>query len=197
MKRYVFLLSCLCMAMMASAQFSIGMRDTRHVNVGYTCRDHYFVQLEQSIYSEKIQYQYARLYVGCKWDILPSFHVEGKAYYGMAWNNYYRNLGLQVSGSYRWKFLQPYAVLNPHYDSYYDFQMLYRGGAAFHVTRQLAVKCDYTTIPAYRESEKRVRLGLGIGVENLYVEPMCSVPAEGDNKMKSWRVELSLNYIFK
>lgn len=187
----------LCAFSLASyAQFGVGLRDTRYVNVNYTLKDRFFFEFEQSIFAEKLGFQYFRVYCGYKGAFGPvNYHAN--AYYGMAWNNSYRNAGLDLHINYFYRFIGAYGNLNPHYDSLYETKVFFRVGLAGNLTKQLTLKCDYNTIPTYREGEKRIRFGLNFHLANLYVEPLVSIPVEGNDKFKSLRVLVSFNYTFK
>ena len=51
---------------------------------------------------------------------------------------------------------------------------------------------QYTTVPEYRMSEKRIRAGFIFKDNNLSVSPIMSIPAKKD--FKSMRVLVSMDY---
>ncbi len=180
----------------AQAQFNVGIRDTRYVYAGYTWDKKFSVQLEHSIYSEKMQYQYVRLYAGYQHTFFDNLSFKVSPYYGMTWNNNYRNGGVLFDLSYNYKRAGVYGILNPHYDSTFHYETMFRLGAKFDITRQIAVCADYNTIPVYRQSEKSVRAGFDFKVKNLSVSPMLSIPVAGNQKLNYVSVLLSFNYVF-
>ncbi len=180
----------------AYAQFSVGMRDNRFVYADYTLLNHYVVKVEQSLFSEKIAYQYARIYVGYKrsWKMLD---YGAYAYFGSAYNGSYRSTGAMIMA--RGSFFSRIMIegkLNPHYDSGFGYKTCFYVGAGISITRDIDVRAGYTTVPEYRMSEKRVRMGLGFHAAGLTVEPAVSVATSGASKAKSLRVLMNFNYRF-
>lgn len=178
------------------AQISIGLRDTRFAYISYTLDHRYEFKLENSLYSAQLAFQYARATAGYLGKIGEDADYGISAYYGSAWNNDYRNAGLYAALEYRIERVGVYGVINPHYDSTLDFDLCYRIGALCRLTDEIAVKCDYNTVPVYRAPEKRVRLGLSFDVGNLSVEPHVSLSVEKNDRFKSMRVLTSFKYTF-
>lgn len=84
--RQLLLALTLLVGCSAFAQWSVGVRDTRYVNVSYTFHKHWSAKLEHSVYSEKFQYQYVRLYMSYKHRI-GRFLISGEPYFGMTYKN--------------------------------------------------------------------------------------------------------------
>lgn len=177
----------------ACAQFSIGMRDARYGYVAYRfCRD-YSVAVEHSIYSEKMQHQRVRAYVG--------YHRAWGAYSGSVhcyasrlWNGDYTDYGLRWANELRLlPWLAADANLLPHHDSDFGFKLCYSAGLAARVHREVEVLALYSTEPEYRMSEKRLRAGLRLRSGSLSVEPAVSVAVEGKSLV---RALCSFNYTF-
>ncbi|MDE6810833.1 MAG: hypothetical protein K2J15_00615, partial [Muribaculaceae bacterium] len=69
-------------------------------------------------------------------------------------------------------------------------------GLKFKAFRPLWVNLDFTTIPDYRKSEKRLHLGALFNVGALSASFTVSMPVEGDQKFRTWRILMGLNYCF-
>jgi len=177
------------------AQISLGVRDNKYVLVGYTLKEHYLFQLDQSNYSSKVGAQYIRGSLGYRYEINALKYV-GHVYFGSAYDRTYHNAGALAFIDYNpFKLVSLYGAVNPHYDSYYKFNICYRIGLVGHIYKDIDLLAYYTTIPEYRQSEKRIRVGANFHVNNLWVEPTISIPTE--NPIKSVRFLVSFGYTFK
>lgn len=181
-------------AITAQAQIGLGLRDSRYVNINYRYRDCWTAKLEQSVYSEKMGYQYFRIYAGYE-RTLGIFTVKAEPYFGMTYNNSYSNEGIAIGGSANpLKWLAADAAIIPHHDSGMGYTTCYNAGIDFRCTSQISVTAALTNRPEYREAERRVRGGLRFAVENLWVHPELSIPTEG--YAKNVRVLVSMGYHF-
>ncbi len=196
MRRILFLLLA-AFATAAAAQVSIGIRDNRYAAIEYAFKDRFHVALEQSVYSEKLPFQYTRAYFGYSLPLAPNLKVTASPYFGMAWNNNYRNLGLLGSVHFKPCRFGVYGTINPHYDSTFKYKTMFRAGAEFSITNQIDLSADYSTIPVYRQEEKLVRIGVGFKVKNLSARPVFAIPVAGNGKYKSVQILMSCKYTFK
>lgn len=195
-KTLITLMLAVIATMTAGAQWGIGLRDNRYVYADYTLRNHYTFTLEESIFSEKIQFQYLRGYVGYK-NAWRDLQYQAQAYFGSTYNGSWSSGGIMLQGRYKlWDRLIILGKLNPHYDSYYHYTTAYLGGLGVSITRQLDILAAFANLPEYRISERRVRLGLDFHVENLTVRPFVSVATQGAYKAKNLRVTVDFNYTF-
>ena len=195
LKHRIIIVLLLCVGYSASAQIHIGLRDNRYARIGYTLKDSYLFTLEHSIYSEKFGFQKARLYVGYKHN-WKNLGIQANLYASTLWNGNYQDCGVLATAHYR--IFNPwivYATLNPHYDSEYDYMTCFTVATDVEVIKGLALTAQYTTIPEYRLSEKRVRAGLHLSYGNLSVTPLLSIPTDGNTK--SIRVLCSFSFSFK
>ncbi len=180
----------------ASAQFGAGMRDNRYVYGDYCFLNHWVIKLEQSIYSEKIGYQYLRGYFGYQ-NHVKEFSYKAEAYFGSPYNGDYYSTGALAEGSY--SFFNRFMInakLNPHYDSSIGYKTCFYAGAGMKLTKSIDILAGYSTIPVYRESEKRVLAGFDFHVANLSVNPQISISAGGNSKTKTLRPALGFRYQF-
>lgn len=194
----LFLFVCLS----AESQLSIGMRDTRYVNVAYMLKKHYIIKLEHSVFSAKIKQQYLRGYVGYMHSLKnDKWQFSANAYAGSAYAGSFYNLGADIGCRYRpsaWMSLR--IDINPHFDSLFKYNTCCLFGVGFYLHKNIDLVCEYTTIPEYREAERRFRAGLNFHIGNvggsskLSVLPMLSVPAEGD--VKTLRIHANMKFVF-
>ena len=184
MKRNVLILLMMSLACFnLSAQLGLGLRDTRFVNVNYTIGGKYNIELEHSLYNEKFSKQHVRLSFSYKTDI-SHFTIKCKPYFGTIYSADYCDLGVRLGATYHIGRVDLGADINPHYDSGYKYTTCWRAGASCRVYKELRLVAEYTTIPEYRESEKRVRAGFRYGTERLWVMPLFSTCIE---RFDSWK----------
>lgn len=178
-----------------SAQWGIGMRDTRYINVSYSFFDHWSAKFEHSVYSEKFSHQYIRLYLAYSHH-LCAFTFSGESYFGMTYNNSYRSLGFNIDAEAKitsWLFVG--AGFTPHYDSGMGYKSLYKGYVGFNCSKNIAIIGCYTNRPEFRMPEKRIRGGVRFMVHKLWVQPEISIPVT-NSEGKSIRFLASMGFKF-
>lgn len=193
--RKIFLVTAFLFGLLnASAQVGIGLRDNQFAYIYYKFKENWDVRYEHSLFKGKIKYQYFRLSASYRFEH-KWLTLQGRPYWGITYNRDYYNLGANLSASAdALKWLNVHASLNPHYDSGMGYETCFAAGLGFKVHKHISIITDYTTIPEYRMSEKRIRAGLHFKVGNLQVTPMLSFPATSD--VNSFRVLASLDYLF-
>lgn len=183
-------------ALSASAQVSVGIRNNRFINVSYTFSKHYQATLEESVFSESLGLQYLRGYAGYFTEI-GMFSIKGSAYFGSTYNRMYYSTG--ASAYIRLE--MPFRLLidgkfNPHYDSGYGYTTCYYGGLGAVITKNIDVMIGYTNIPEYRMPEKRFNVGFDFHVGNLRVFPKLSLNVSSNAGPKSLRPLIDFEYTF-
>lgn len=192
-----FILSILLVftAVTSSAQVSVGLRDTRYANIGYTFLDNWNVELEHSLYSEEMKLQYVRLYAS----YTRSFGIvslKAQPYIGMTYSNSYSSEGCNIEATVSpLKWLDIRGGFTPHHDSGLGYKSLYLGTLKLNINNQISIIGSYTNRPEYRMPERRIRAGLLFKVKNLSVQPELSIPA-GSGEGHFIRVLASMNYTF-
>ena len=178
-----------------SAQLSVGLRDTRYVNVSYSFLKNYSVRFEQSVYAEKPKCQYFRIYASYLRDF-RIFKVSVSPYFGMTYGDIYKSLGVNFDVA-----ITPVnlftikAGFTPHYDTGLDYSSLYLASIGINCNKQISLVGTYTNRPEYRAPEKRLRAGIRFTVGKLWVLPEVSIPA-GSHQGKGLRMLASMNYEF-
>jgi uncharacterized membrane protein len=200
MKKIIQAIICLLIAAMATinatAQVTVGLRDSRYVYADYEFKNHIDIKLEHSIYSEKFKFQLIKLYAGYN-NSYKSLTYGGDAFYGRTYKGNYYTLGAHVFGEYSIiPVLALRATIAPIYDSGYDYKTCFEVQPIVALTKEISVHAAYTTIPEYREYENRVRGGFTFKVGKLTATPAISIPVSGNNKYKSLRVLASMAYTF-
>lgn len=191
----MWLLVVIATSITGYAQVYLGLRDTRYINVGYAFRSGFSIELEHSVYAEKFKYQHLRGSVayGRRWGKVA---VSVKPYVGLIYTADYYDLGAQVRLDYRpVQRLALTGVINPHYDSALNYKTCFAVGACCKVYRELGIVAQYTTVPEFRESEKRIRAGLSVDLGRLLVQPLLSIPVGGGNN-KNVRVAVQMRFGF-
>lgn len=173
-----------------------GVRDSYYIFAQASYAGHAFLKAEHSVYSYDAKYQYWRLYAGGNASV-PYAAFEGSAFYGRTWCGSYWSAGALLTA----RVLPPgpvsvFATLNPLYDSGLDYQTCFSAGASVRIFKPVSLRATYTTIPEFRESEKRLKAGVEVKVGGLSVVPELSIPVESENRSRRLRLLMSFSYIF-
>ena len=191
MKR-LFVLIVLLLAQFVSAQVHLGLRDNRYASVGYHFLNKYDLKLEHSMFPEKIGFQYVRANAEANFSI-EQLMMSQKIYFGMLYNRNFYDVGAELKMNYTlFNRIDLFANVNPYYDSGYEYETNYGAGADIRLYKAMWLVGQYTTVPEYRMSEKRIRAGFIFRENNLSVTPVISVPAK--KEFKSMRVLVSRDY---
>lgn len=178
MKRALFLLAFALLAITTRSQVSVGTRDNQYFYGAYQYKG-WNVKLEQSVYAEKIGFQYLRLYAGYSLQG-KVWSVTAEPYFGISYNADYHSTGCLLTG--RCCFADRYHVkliYNPHYDSAYEFEHNFKVGAGMDISQHIGIMAEYQEMPIFRMKEKRLKGGLIFRTGNLSASPQLSVPMEG------------------
>lgn len=191
----IFFLISICSYQYLSAQISIGLRETRFPWIQYTYKDCLSARLEQSVYAEKLKFQYVRLYIGYshRFDWLT---LKAEPYFGSTYSDLYYSTGGSLGADIRLhKRLTLEGEFVPHYDSQLGYQTCYLGSLSCDITKEIAVTGTFTNRPEYRMPEKRVKLGLLFHVGSLRVLPEISLPIK-DGEGRNLKMLASMAYSF-
>ena len=194
MRKWILVVLSIAYCPTVEAQVAVGLRDNRYGFISYTHQEHWLLKLEHSIYAEKFSFQKIRLAIGYQhrhdnfiWGVSP--------YFSTLYNVDYQDFGTFINGEYQpIKGIALKGVVNPHYDSGYDYTTCFQAGVSVYLYKGMGAEMHYSTITEYRISEKRIRVGLTFSEGNLLVSPLISVPAEGN--VKSIRVLCGCSYTF-
>ena len=174
------------------AQIHLGLRDNRFAGIGYHFLNKYDIELEHSMFPEKIGFQYIRANLEADFSI-EHLIISYKLYSGMLYNQNFYDVGGDLKLSYDIKNrITLETNVNPHYDSGYEYETNYGFGLIVRLFKGIGLSGQFSTVPEYRESEKRVRAGLVFKENNLTVSPVISIPAK--KEFKSMRILVSMDY---
>jgi len=191
MKR-LFILVVLLFVQLVSAQIHLSLRDNRYAGLGYHFLDKYDLKLEHSMFPEKIGFQYIRANAEADFSI-EHLMISYKLYSGMLYNQNFYDVGADLKLDYILaNRIDLFANVNPHYDSGCEYETNYGAGASVRLYKGMWLWGQYTTVPEYRMSEKRIRVGFIFKENNLRVIPVISIPAK--REIKSTRVLVSMDY---
>lgn len=197
MKPLKFVLSIVVALICSSSlnsQVSVGYRNMRHIYVDYSFNKSFAVEAEHSLYAEKFGFQRIRIYGIYNRDF-NRFRLRAVPYFGTIWNGKYQDFGAIVGGSYTFGRVTPVASVNPNYDTQLHFKFNYSGLLYVRIIDAMNLFGEFTTIPEYRISEKRVRLGGDFHVWKLSARPTVSLPVDKGGT-KSVRVYCDFRYTF-
>ena len=191
MKR-LFVLIFLLLVQFVSAQVHLSLRDNRYASIGYRFLDKYDLKIEHSMFPEKIGFQYVRANAEANFSI-EHLMVSYKLYSGVLYNQNFYDVGADLKMNYTFlNRIDLFADVNPHYDSGYEYETNYGAGASVRLHKGMWLVGQYTTVPEYRMSERRIRAGFIFKENNLRVSPVISIPAK--KEIKSMRVLVSMDY---
>lgn len=180
----------------ANAQFAVGIEDSRYVYGSYRLKNGIDFKLEHSLYSEKMGFQRLGLHVGYEKSFPHGFMLETDVWGATTWNRNYQVVSCEVTLNYFIHGFGAKATINPHYDSGLKYNTCWCIGVSQKIINPIAITLQYTTIPVYRMSEKRIDGGFEFKVKNLTVSPKLSVSAQKETRFKNMRVLMSMNYEF-
>lgn len=202
MKRFAFMVLLLANVLIAGAQVGVGIRDSRYAFAGFRANSGLYVQLDHSLYSTRFPRQYIRPNVGYSNTFMnDKLGVYGVAFAGINYQTSFFNAGADIKASYQChERLAINATFYPIYDSFFDFQPCYQGGINVKAHKNVGILAEYTTVPVYRESEQRVRVGADFRMgehkngNSLQATPLLSFPVEKEER--TMRIEVSIKYNF-
>lgn len=195
-KKIFILIIALISIFEASAQFSAGITNSRYVYGSYKLENGIKFKIEHSLYSEKLGFQRVGIGAGYGSALRYGFDWEVNAFAATTWNRNYQVVGADVNIGYHYRRLGLYATLNPRYDSGLHYMTCWQAGASVRINDPISVVVDYTTIPEYRVSERRIAGGFEFKVNSLSVTPKLSFSADDNTLLKNIRVLISMNYDF-
>lgn len=194
MKRTLLTLIAMLAVCLSWGQVSVGTRDNQYFYGSYQYKG-WNVKLEESVYAEKIGFQYLRLYGGYTL-FNPTWSISAQPYFGSTYNGDYQSMGCMLEGKYTLEDKYHFAVVvNPHYDTGYKYKTNFKLSAGMDLTHQIGIKAEYQEMPIYRMKEKRVKGGFIFKTGNLSVSPQLSIPAEG--AINNIRCIVDFHYCFK
>ena len=194
--KYLITLLTLSFSIVDFAQISVGFSDNRFAYGAYTYKNHYVAALEQSIFSEKLGYQYLRGYVGYKGNS-KLFNYSAFGYFGSTYNRSYWSSGLSANLQCLIKnrvILE--GKLNPHYDSGDGYTTCWYAGGGVCITRNIDIFAGYGNIPEYRLPDYRLKAGFKFHVGALSVSPKLSMKISSGHRERSIRPLVDFNYNF-
>lgn len=196
MKKTIIIIAALISCICASAQISAGIRDSRYVYGTYSLNSGLKFTLEHSLYSEKPGFQRIGAAIGYG-SVLPAgFDWRANIFGATTWNRNYQVASADASLGYHYSRMGLHATINPRYDSGLHYMTCWQAGVSVKITAPIAFVADYTTIPEYRMSERRIAAGFRFCDNALSVTPRLSFSADDNTAFKNIRVLISMNYDF-
>lgn len=175
---------------------SVGIAKTRYLYGSFNLKDHFDFFISESLFSENFKNQ--QIEVGGVYSgKINKFHYAAGIKGGSSWNGAYQRVALLTNISFLpIERLALNAQVRPNYDTGYGYNTDWRIGVGVKVFNPMWLHVAYTTIPDYRKSEQRIHAGVVFGVGALSASAAASIPIEGNQKFKTWRVLMGLNYCF-
>ncbi len=178
--------------------WEIGVRNSRYLFAHYRFGEHFSAGLRHSLFSQAMRYQQVGIEIG-----YSAARDGGRRAYGLAlfadteWDGGYRIAGADLSFDWRIvRGLKLGCVVEPRYDTGYDFKLCYRAGLGYVFNNIVTAGVAYTTIPDIRKSEKRLHAGCRLSSGNLSVQPVVSIPLGNPDTIQKTRLLLSFSYSF-
>lgn len=196
MRRTISCIFAILSILAVKAQFSVGIHDSRYVYGTYSPVDNLDLTLQHSLYSEKFAFQRIELAAGYGMPFASMFHWHTGIYGATTWNGNYQVVGAHASLSFDYRRIGISGRIQPIYDSGLKYMTTYAFSARAKIISNIDLLAAYTTIPEFRESEKRLRGGFEFKVNRLKVSPQLSFSLEQSSRFKNMRVLMSMNYDF-
>ena len=175
---------------------NVGIAKTRYVYVGTTINNHYSIFISESLYSESFKNQQIEV-TGLYQGSFRNFSYSGGVSIATSWCGSYQRYSATAALGYRpFDRLMAEVKLHPEYDTGYRYHTDWSASIKFKACKPLQVNLDYTTIPDYRKSEKRMHIGTTFTSGALSASFAISIPLEGDQKFRTWRILTGFNYCF-
>lgn len=193
MRRMLITTISLLTVCLSWAQVSVGTRDNQYFYGAYQYKG-WNVKLEESVYAEKIGFQYLRIYTGYMFEG-QHWSVDASPYFGTTYNGDFQSMGCMITG--KCHIMDRYhlkCVVNPHYDSSYKYKTNFKVGAGMDINNQIGILAEYQEMPIYRMKEKLIKGGFIFKTGQLSVTPQLSIPAE--RAIKNIRCIVDFRYCF-
>lgn len=201
MRTVILLFVCFlipCESMGGNPRWEIGVRDSRYLFAECRFGRHFSAGVRHSLFSQAMRYQQAGISAGYEATVSGARIGYGLTLFAdTEWDGGYRIAGADMC--FDWKVirgLQLGCVIEPRYDSGYDFKLCYRGGIGYVFNDILTAGIAYTTIPDIRRSEKRMHVGCRLTSGNLAVQPVVSIPVDSRDTIQKTRLLISFSYCF-
>lgn len=178
------------------AQISAGIQESSYIYGKYSFSNKVNIKLEHSLYSEKFGFQRVGIGVGYSKSLPVGFNFDIDLMGATTWNGNYQVVFSDILLGYTYKRIGCDVTIQPRYDSELGYETCWKTGISFKIIDPISFTVNYTTIPLYRMSEKRVTGGFEFRVLNLRVAPQVSVSVEKPTVLKNMRVLMSMNYGF-
>ena len=189
-------LSFLLLPINLKAQISAGIQESSYMYGRYNFTDNFNIKLEHSLYSEKFGFQRVGIGVGYSKCLPYGFNCNINLMGASTWNGNYQVAFSDINIGYDYRRIGCNLTIQPRYDSELGYETCWRAGISVKITKPISLIANYTTIPQYRMSEKRISGGIEFDVLNLRVVPAISVSVERPTILKNMRVLMSMNYDF-
>lgn len=177
------------------SQVDIGIKNNQYFTITYHFTDAFSLRAEHSIYSEKLKYQYLRLYFNYKIKY-KNLTTSFSPYLGTTYGGHYLTLGGTLNS--KWDMLDRLSIegtINPHYDNSLGMFYCYKVGLESKLSNILSPTIYYDNIPVYRISEEYLKLGIKFIAANLLIHPELAIPILSNNT-KCLRLLISFNCKF-
>lgn len=170
------LLFLLCHIAVYGQAFSLGLRDSQFAQLGIEYREKWNATVEHSLFNINPGNQKIRLMAGYS-QSWQRVRLDITPYVSTLWNRGYWDCGAMLAGKACLNSILSFkAILNPHYDSGIGYATCFTVGTEINVYKAVGLTAQYSTIPDYRLSENRVRVGLFLRQRDLWVQPEISIP---------------------
>ena len=195
MKKILFF--CAVIASLCYAQqyeYMLGLRNGKYGSAGLTVDQKWGAFFENSIFVEYLEFQYARLAVFYKFQILNSLSGEYILYSGIRYNRDFFDVGGYFN--MLWKPFPRRFRLSLSLQPYYDSDLKHEFGYCFESQimpfSEVGFFAGVKNQAEYRNPELRLFGGIVFDTPHIVLKPEISIPI--DQGLSSARVSVSFNY---
>lgn len=186
---FLYLRGCVC-----AQRLDIGIEKSKYLYGEFTFNSGLSLKLSESLFSENIKHQQIEL-TGAYCNRISKVFFSAGLKAGTSWSgSFQRYAGLFKASYLPIKNFAITGLVMPLYDTGYGYSTDWGVVAGYRVVKPLWINLDLTTIPDYRKSELRSHIGAILSVGALSASAAVSLPLRGDQKLKTWRILMGINY---
>ena len=191
---FIFALTALVYAE-SDFSYMMGMRKNKYAFLGVMLNSRYGFLAENSILSQGVEKQYARLYLFYAWEMPLGISGRYSFFGGARYDGDYYDYGARLDA--QWvvidRHLKLEGAFEPFFDSFFKERIGYEIGASCFLHHDFGIRVGVRNLPDFRNVEQRVFAGLFFDTEKVYVLPEVSAPLNGDTHL----LRVSISFIYQ
>lgn len=194
--RLLLICSLLFISSSFASYYMLGMRNSKYAYAAYENTRHWGVALENSIFVEEVELQYAR--AAAFYTFYLNFGLEGAytLYYGRRYNGVFYDVGAMLTLNYNivGRLLQIGGTFQPFYDSDLKSRNAYNAWVQAIPLDEVGLFLGIKNQAEYRDLERRAYVGVVFDLPHIVLKPEVSTPLEKGCKSTT---RITVNFIYR